>query len=136
LRKLTPRIFQVAERLLKAQGDGRGAAIFEKGLEGNSWALPEQLTLGELLARNGQPQALQQKAEMVLRVGEEDDVLRRASHLLGRARPPSRRHSPRSRSRARALSRSRRERKPLCAEDLRESWRNGWESPCGSFLSM
>ncbi len=87
LRKLTPRIFQLAERLLKARGDGEARPYFEKGLEGNSWALPEQLTVGELLARNGQPQALQQKAEMVLRVGEEDDVLRRASRLLGRALP-------------------------------------------------
>jgi predicted Zn-dependent protease len=87
LRKISPLIFQLAERLLKERGDGEARPYFEKGLEGNSWALPEQLTLGELLARNGQPQALQQKAEMVLRVGEEEDVLRRASRLLGRALP-------------------------------------------------
>lgn len=87
LRKLSPRIFQLAERLLAEKGDAEARRYFEKGLEGNSWALPQQLTLGEILARGGQPQALREKAEMVLRLGEDDELLARASRLIGRDLP-------------------------------------------------
>lgn len=87
LRKLSPRIFELAERLLKEKRDGDARRYFEKGLEGNPWALEQQLTLGEILARGGQPDALRERAEMVLRVGEEDDVLVRASRLIDRPLP-------------------------------------------------
>jgi predicted Zn-dependent protease len=87
LGKLSPRVLRLAEWLQKEKGDSVAQRYFEKGLEGNSWALPQQLMLGELLARQGQPEALREKAEMVLRIGEEDGVLRHATQLLGRPLP-------------------------------------------------
>jgi len=87
LRKASPRILQLAERLLREKGDAAAQRYFEKGLEGNPWALEQQLTLGEILARSGQSNALREKVEMVLRVGEEDEVLKRASRLAGRDLP-------------------------------------------------
>lgn len=87
LRKLSPRIFQLAERLLKEKREDDAQRYFEKGLEGNPWALEQQLTLGEILARGGQPDALRERAGTVLRLGEEDDVLVRASRLIGRPLP-------------------------------------------------
>lgn len=87
LRKLSPRIFQLAERLLKEKREDDARRYFEMGLEGNPWALEQQLTLGEILARGGQPDALRERAETVLRLGEEDDVLVRASRLIGRPLP-------------------------------------------------
>ncbi len=87
LRKISPRVLRLAEWLLQEKGDAVARRYFEKGVEGNAWDLQQQLTLGELLARQGQPAALRQKAEMVLRVGEDDDVLRRATRLLGRPLP-------------------------------------------------
>ena len=72
---------------MKEKGDAVARRYFEKGIEGNAWALDQQLTLGEILARSGRAKALREKAEMVLRVGEDDDVLRRASRLLGRPLP-------------------------------------------------
>jgi predicted Zn-dependent protease len=87
LRKIAPQVFRLAARLLKEKGDAEAQPYFEKGLQGNPWALEEQLTLGEILGRKSQPAALQEKAEMVLRVGEEPDVLARASRLLGRPVP-------------------------------------------------
>jgi predicted Zn-dependent protease len=87
LGKISPRIFELAGRLLKEKGDAQARPYFEKGLQGNSWALEHQLTLGEILNRSGQPAALREKAEMVLRIGEDDEVLKRASHLAGRPLP-------------------------------------------------
>ena len=87
LRKISPRVFRLADRLLTEKRDAEAQRYFEKGLEGNPWALEHQLTLGEILNRAGQSEALRGKAEMVLRVGEEEDVLKRASRLLGRAVP-------------------------------------------------
>jgi predicted Zn-dependent protease len=82
LRKLSPKIFQLAERLLKEGRENEARRYFEKGLEANPWALEHQLTLGEILARGGQPNALRERAEMVLRLGEDDTVLARASRLI------------------------------------------------------
>jgi predicted Zn-dependent protease len=87
LGKLSPRVLDLADRLLREKGDAVALPYFEKGLEGNSWALDRQLTLGEILARNGQPDALREKAEMVLRLAEEDEVLARAERLLDHAQP-------------------------------------------------
>ncbi len=87
LGKLSPRVLDLADRLLREKGDAVARPYFEKGLEGNSWALDRQLTLGEILARNGQPDALREKAEMVLRIAEEDDVLARADKLLDNVQP-------------------------------------------------
>jgi len=87
LRKLSPRIFKLAERLLKENRESDSRRYFEKGLEGNPWALEHQLTLGEILARGGQPGALRERAEMVLRLGEDDDVLVHASRLIDRPLP-------------------------------------------------
>ena len=87
LRKLSPRVLRLVDSLLKDKGDAAARRYFEKGIEGNAWALEEQLTLGEILARDGKAGALREKAAMVLRVGEDDDVLRRASRLLKRPLP-------------------------------------------------
>ncbi len=83
LGKISPRIFQFAEKFLAAKRDPEAKRYLEIGLRGNSWALEEQLTLGELLARSSQPDALREKAAMALRLGEEDAVLKRASALAG-----------------------------------------------------
>ena len=87
LRKISPRVLRLADLLLKEKGDAGARRYFEKGIEGNAWALDQQLTLGEIQARSGHAKALREKAEMVLRVGEEDDVLQRASRLMGRPLP-------------------------------------------------
>ena len=87
LGKLSPRVLDLADRLLREKGDAAARPYFEKGLEGNSWALDRQLTLGEIEARDGHPEALREKAEMVLRIAEEGEVLARATRLLGQTPP-------------------------------------------------
>ncbi len=81
LGKISPRIFHLAERFLAAKREADAKRYLEIGIRGNPWALDQQLTLGELLAHTGQPDALREKAAMALRLGEEDEVLRRASRL-------------------------------------------------------
>lgn len=87
LRKVSPRVFELATRLLTEQRATEAQRYFEKGLEGNPWALEHQLTLGEILSRDRHSTALREKAEMVLRIGEEEDVLKRAARLLARPLP-------------------------------------------------
>ena len=58
LRKISPRVFRLADRLLIVKREAEAQRYFEKGLEGNPWALEHQLTLGEILNRAGQSEAL------------------------------------------------------------------------------
>ena len=87
LGKVSPRVLRLAERLLKEKGDAEALPYFQKGLEGNSWALEQQLTFGEIRSRMGQPDVLRERSEMVLRIGEDDEVLKRACRLIGRTLP-------------------------------------------------
>jgi len=84
LRKLSPRILRLAEDLRVAKGDAEARPYFEKGLEGNAWALDGQLALAEILARSGQPEEARKAAEITLVLGEDDRLLRFASKILGR----------------------------------------------------
>lgn len=87
LRKLSPRLFKFAEWLVKEKRDGEARRYFEKALEGDPWALQQQLLLGEFLMRAGQPDALREREGIVLRVGEDDEVLICASQLIARPLP-------------------------------------------------
>lgn len=87
LGKIAPQVLRFADRILKEKGDQAALRYYEKGLEGYPWALDQQLTLGEIKGRAGQPNVLLEKAEMVLRLGEDEEVLMRASRLAGRALP-------------------------------------------------
>src|SRR5258707_6724821 len=61
LRTISPRIFQLADRLLKEKRDEEAQRYLEKGLQGNPWALEQQLILGEILTRRGQANTLHGK---------------------------------------------------------------------------
>jgi len=89
LRTVSPRILELARRLLEAKGDAAAKPYYEKGLQGNPWALEEQLTFGEILARGGQPKRLKEKAELVLRAAEDDRVYSRAAAILKKPVPAS-----------------------------------------------
>lgn len=82
-------VFNLVDRLLEENQRGEAEEYIVKGLSQYPWNLKYQMIYSEMLANNGKREKAEEKASLVYKYAETDDLIERAAKVLGKTAEPN-----------------------------------------------